>query len=166
MSKQVSVNLSELTPTYINGEYSYTIRYRVIADNKNRISEWSPFYDIPAPQGVANLGPISTFDSNVTTATISGGKVLFSIFLEASPALSPDQKFDIFVRKFDNNLSNWTAWEYLNTQQGNQISVIVENIYSQIDISIHAPSYPKEPKLLSNGDLNTHLRVLGLTENI
>lgn len=166
MSKKVSVDLSDLTPTYINGEYSYTLRYRVIADNKNRVSEWSPFYDIPAPQGLANIGSVSTFDSNVTSTTIPGSKVLFSIFLETTPALSSDQKFDIFVRKFDPITSSWGAWGYLNTQQGNQITVIVENSYSQIDISIHAPSYPKEPKFLSNGDLNTHLRVLGLTENI
>lgn len=71
-NKKVTIPAKDLpAPTTDN---TYLVRYRIISDDRNRISQWSPIYTIPVPyitkavSGITGSGTKVTF----TTATPHG----------------------------------------------------------------------------------------------
>lgn len=71
-NKKVTIPTKDLpAPTTDN---TYLVRYRIISDDRNRISQWSPIYTIPVPyitkavSGITGSGTKVTF----TTATPHG----------------------------------------------------------------------------------------------
>lgn len=68
-NKKVSISLSSLPP--MTTDNKYLVRYRIVSDDKNRTSQWSPTYKISVPYithavtGISASGTIVTY----TTAT-------------------------------------------------------------------------------------------------
>jgi hypothetical protein len=81
--KRVVIPNSELIPIDANNQY--LVRFRVLSDDRNRFSEWSPIFSI-AGAGVPVL-------SEARVASFMVGSVV-NIVWEGSPAGS---EFDIFV---------------------------------------------------------------------
>ena len=153
MSKKVDIPLSDLTPVYVNGEYKYTLRYRIISDNRNRFSEWSPYYDIAVPSVTDILGDdINQITVTSTTSDLPdiGGTLITSYVQADLDWLNSISEFDVFVRKQSSATGTWTNWEYHSTQPNGPISVISTGAYSQVQISLFVPSYPKEPHIITN----------------
>ena len=138
--KKVRILKKDL-PNYIgnNDELFYQMRYRVISEDKNRSSHWSPIY---------KLGSTSTFDevgfdiNNISTTNISHNisidksnhmasitwtmpALLITNPTTAEKILQEQQasikNFDVYVQ-WKTGLT-WGSWTWVGTSQGAQYSM-------------------------------------------
>jgi hypothetical protein len=66
VSQKVTIPLQSLPAADKNG--NYLIRYRVISEDQNRISHWSPIYNItPYPDGVLPVDAEIVYNGNIAT---------------------------------------------------------------------------------------------------
>lgn len=66
VSKKVSISVKDLPSMTSDGKY--LIRYRIVSEDKNRISAWSPIYKVPAPY----------LTNPVTAAVSNGSKITYT----------------------------------------------------------------------------------------
>lgn len=107
-------------------EYGYLTRYRIISEDRNRFSAWSPVYKVPAFDA-ANKPPIVSGDLSV-----SGNSV---VVVWGDAAERP--KYDVFV-SFDGG-----AYFYHGTSPIHTYSFLNEAT-STIDVKIQVESIDKE----------------------
>jgi hypothetical protein len=82
-AKKVTIEKKDLPPLSPNGEY--LIRYRVISEDKNRTSPWSPIYTLDAKPFIEDvLGGLQLSDTSLAITAI----------WEESPVAS---SYDVFV---------------------------------------------------------------------
>jgi hypothetical protein len=79
--KKVTITKKELPPLTPNGEY--LIRYRIISEDKNRTSHWSPIYTLDAKSFIADVESIIevTPGDIVTTWEDTNGAAEYDIFV-------------------------------------------------------------------------------------
>lgn len=129
--KKLVIPKNQLPPVGDNNEY--ILRYRIISDDKNRSSHWSPIFSVPASQ-------IEEVDGNLFVNGTS------------STAIWGDEnnrpKYDIFV-KFDGGSYSYHGtspihtYGFLNTGTTSvQVAVQVEGINKQrnVDLTIFESS--------------------------
>ena len=138
--KKITILKKDL-PNYIgdNDSLSYQVRYRVVSEDKNRSSHWSPIY---------KLGSTSTFDevgfdiNNISTTNISHNisidksnhmasitwtmpALLITNPTTAEKILQEQQasikNFDVYVQ-WKTGLT-WGSWTWVGTSQGAQYSM-------------------------------------------
>lgn len=176
MSKIASISSSSLTPIYFDDSYKYIIRYRISASNRNRFSEWSPFYDIDVPPASEILRG-QTVTPSASVQLLPESEPLVLIYWDLPSNISNFENFDIFVRWFTPNAATpgdpddgtWTDWEYLNTQPPGPISILRRlSSFSDLQVSVQLPSFPKIPiilglddsaSILNNQILNKYLQI-------
>lgn len=171
MSKKIYIDPYEVSPVYVDGKYYYTIRYRIVSDNKNRVSEWTPFYDIEIPPYDYDVEPWQFFNPSDTTLRYTtgptgnpdGSQVTIIYPTLTSSISSKLTNFDVFIRRGTGSVSLgtvvWGDWEYLNTQAQGPVTIISESQADlAIDVSIHMPAYPKSPPL-ADGSLDNFLQL-------
>lgn len=127
--KKIILPSSKLPP--VNSNNGYLIRYRIVSEDKNRTSHWSPVYDVVAnaPQLVDG------------TATAADGIVNVVWGDEAGRP-----SYDIFVR-FDYNSGDPTPSEYFyhGTSQIHTYSFLYLGLATQqIDVIVQVASTEKE----------------------
>lgn len=79
--KQIRIPKSSLPP--INGTtLTYDFRYRIITEDKNRTSHWSPIYNAASQAAEATAGALSIF-SNIITVVWGdeNGHPLYDVFV-------------------------------------------------------------------------------------
>lgn len=137
----------------LDGLY-YSVRYRVISEDRNRTSHWSPIYRIEVP-ATSEVGlPYTTEDrihGNVIGATT---KTLIITWTPPQPSeyVNPLESlyedvsvFDIFIRWKDNSSNILVDWEYYTTIRSNTYSVLVsDSSYKLVDVAIQLPTVNKE----------------------
>lgn len=119
VAKNAIIDRASLPPVSANN--TYYARFRVISEDRNRLSHWSPIYSVPGnPVEVANARVSYTTDivSMVWEYPVSG------------------ISYDIFVG-FDGSIP-----AYNGTSSNNTYSVI-NNSTTQIDVVIQIASYEK-----------------------
>lgn len=128
-------------PNYIgnNDELFYQMRYRIISEDKNRSSHWSPIYKLDSTSTYDEVG----FDiNNITTTNISHNITIdkpnhMSSITWTMPALlisnpTPAQKilqdqqasiksFDVYVQWKTG--TTWGDWTWVGVSQGTQYSM-------------------------------------------
>jgi hypothetical protein len=138
--KKITILKKDL-PSYIgdNDSLSYQVRYRVVSEDKNRSSHWSPIY---------KLGSTSTFDevgfdiNNISTTNISHNISIdkpnhMSSITWTMPALliinptttekilqeqqASIKNFDVYVQWKTGLI--WGNWTWVGTSQGAQYSM-------------------------------------------
>jgi hypothetical protein len=119
--KKTRIKKSDLPPIDINVE-GYAIRYRILSEDKNRVSHWSP---------VEKLQPGYTFVSGEINFNSSGG-IVTSIWdpvriNKNSILVDTAFEYDVWVR-FDRNDSG--DWAYKQRVQGNSINIIHPETYT------------------------------------
>lgn len=143
--KKVIVRKSDLPPTAsISG--SYKVRYRIVSDDLNRTSAWSPIYTL-------SITPISNtveYDIQVSTNTIT-------TIWNSIPDI-PLSTFDVYIRWIGDPVGEedpettypWTYTTSIGTTSYSIIkpsSVSTSNgpvIPTHFQISVQVPSYKKE----------------------
>lgn len=143
----------------------YDLRYRIVSEDKNRLSHWAPIKRINMPTTTdADLPYTVAPRINIYSVNIDGGgKSITSTwtFPQSSGEFNPDPYkaelerrfaqvtfFDIFIRWSPNTTGSvWDPWIYQTTISSNSYSVIrQESPYQakRIEISVQIPKALKE----------------------
>lgn len=142
----------------------YDLRYRIVSEDKNRLSHWAPIKRIDMPTTTDADLPYTTAP-RITVYSIgidSGGKAIVTnwTFPQTAGEFNPDPYkselerrfkqvtfFDVFIRwSPDNSGTNWDPWTYETTISANSYSVIrQESPYQakRIEITIQIPKNEK-----------------------
>jgi hypothetical protein len=108
----------------------YLIRYRIVSEDKNRSSHWSPIYSLV----VDNVDPIPYALDVITNSIDSSKKSLQVIW---TPRID-QTSFDIY-KKINNQ-----SWEYVLTVGTNTWSTILDVSTTSIAIAVQIPTFPKQ----------------------
>lgn len=110
----------------ISGEnQSYILRYRVVSDDKNRYSHWSPQHKV-AKDPVSQIN--YSLDVNQSNKT-------FTLIWEPVVDINT---FDIYI-KIDNN-----DWTYATSVNSTTYSALTNSLWSHIQLAVQIPTYPKK----------------------
>jgi len=148
----------------------YDVRYRVISEDKNRASFWSPIKRIITPSTTdADLPYTTSPRISVYSVNADGGnKAITSLwtFPQDDSEFNPDPYkaslerkfsettfFDIFVRwSPDVSGTNWGDWKYETTISTNSFTILKQTtpfVAKRIEISVQIPCAARqvEPRL-------------------
>lgn len=121
--KNVVINKDNLPP--VGAKNDIIVRYRIISEDRNRASHWSPSYDLtlrtPAP---------------VAGAIDASAKSINVVWTD-SPQMDDKEAYDIFV-KWDNG-----EYFYHGTAYGHSFSFLNQGT-SSVSVAIQTESYIKE----------------------
>jgi hypothetical protein len=124
-----------------NGNFGYMARFRIIAEDGSRFSDWSNINNVEFDINSFNISLPLDLDVNVSSSTIS---VAWEDVLE-------NAQYDVFV-SFDGNpyvyhgTTPIHTYSFLNTEAYNEVSVIIQlaSIPREVDslIQVAATSAP------------------------
>ncbi len=121
--KKVTITKSSLPP--VNGiNQSYILRYRIVSEDKNRYSHWSPQYVVPA-QPIEEINFSLKIDQSSNTLTLIWEPV------------ADVTTFDVYTR-IDSG-----AWNYSSTVSTTTYSSLINPAFNHIEIAVQIPTYPK-----------------------
>jgi len=115
--------------------FAYNVRYRIVSEDKNRLSHWSKIYNINAGTQVpvTNLA-YSYFKETVTTGTGTTTAIRLNWTI---PSTLGTNTFDIFVKR------DAGSYLYYGTSQTNNYVILRANTETSITILVQTPTYPK-----------------------
>jgi hypothetical protein len=106
-----------------DGSYGYIVRYRIVSEDQNRFSHWSPIREIPIPTVYPVAGVVS---SDGQTALVSW------------PQTEDWPTYDIFI-KYDSE-----DFVYSGTSVDNSYSFIIDSEKIEVTVKIQVGSSLKE----------------------
>jgi hypothetical protein len=119
--KKIRVRQEDLPSIDVN-EQGYVLRYRIVSDDKNRVSQWSPI-NIIVPDYTYVSGDIS-FNKSGQVATFAWDSVSIQ---KNGNEIRKAHEFDIWVR-WDRNDSG--DWLYKQRIDGTSISFPIPDTYT------------------------------------
>ena len=127
--KKAILTKSSLPP--LNGNtQSYILRYRIITEDKNRTSHWSPRYTLIA-------GSVPTIESSQRSIVVAGtGSTRTITAVWVPPIGLGTNNFDIYVK------TNLGQYVYKTTVSTTTYATIA-SVGDQIGIAVQVPTYPK-----------------------
>lgn len=121
--KKAKVSKDNLPPiSSTNGEYS--VRYRIVSEDKNRTSAWSQIFNID-PNYTYVAGKINISSSSGAT-TISWDPVTIKI---GTNVIRQAKEYDVWARWNKSNDEELGDWKYLERISGTSITVPTPNTY-------------------------------------
>lgn len=132
--KKVIIKKQDL-PAF-NGELqSYLVRYRVVSEDRNRTSHWSPRYKVNVEPEInrETVPPEAWIPHSVVP---SENKQIINIVWTPPANLKPD--FDLYVK--------WGAddFKYLASIQTSSYTVKTLTGYSTVKFALQVPTFPKQ----------------------
>jgi hypothetical protein len=132
--KKVIIKKQDL-PAF-NGELqSYLVRYRIVSEDRNRTSHWSPRYKVNVEPEInrETVPPESWIPHSVVP---SENKQIINIVWTPPANLKPD--FDLYVK--------WGAddFKYLASIQTSSYTVKTLTGYSTVKFALQVPTFPKQ----------------------
>jgi hypothetical protein len=118
---------------------SYKVKYRIITDDNNRVSHWSPVYNIPV-----NL------KKDPITDTVIGLNVSFTAQIPSDPVqqktisavwskdINGIETFDIYLK-----YNGETGWKFVRSIFGNEFRAIPDTGKTSVMLAIQASTFPK-----------------------
>jgi len=130
----------ELLPELDGDNLQYSLRFRVISDDRNRVSAWSPIYNISVdPEPAENITHSVHHDSNTDLVTVVW---TMPATLTEDPTTSESiqakiKEFDVFVQ--------WDSepWKYVTTVNNTIYAINVKPGASTIKVAVQKPTFPK-----------------------
>lgn len=122
--KKVVIKKEDL-PAFNGSTQKHSVRYRIVSEDKNRSSHWSPYYAVsnPSPEQLECSVAVS---SNVVN------------MVWKQPTESAIKQYDIYF-KLDS--SDWT---YISSSSSTQFSTLIADSVSTLQVAIQLPTYPKQ----------------------
>lgn len=108
--KKVTVFKNELPAVNAN-TVAYSIRYRVISEDRNRFSAWSPIFDLNAPTTTLLQNSLAIDNTHKIVTSVWNPKPELGI-----------SNYDVFVRWIGNNATDTLAnypWSFVSTTPNN-----------------------------------------------
>ena len=143
-------------------ELYYDFRYRIISEDKNRTSSWSPIERIVMPDVGSGRDPVTdlpyfpyTSDQKVNISESGTPKIITAIWTKPLAADNPSEFenifnkiniYDVWVRWTDESNATeltigWTNWEYVTTVSSNTFSIPKpQTSYKTVEIAIQIPT--------------------------
>lgn len=121
--KKVIIKKEDL-PAFNGNTQQYSVRYRIVSEDKNRYSHWSPYYSVAAP-----TAPTTQYSTTITNSTIN---VVWS-----KPTGSEIKNYYVYFK------INGGEWLYIAATTSTQFSTLLENTVSTIQVAVQVPTYPK-----------------------
>lgn len=121
--KKVIIPKSKL-PAYSGENQSYIIRYRVVSEDKNRTSHWSPQYRLPVVsqttvQHAITVDPVTKF-----------------MAIAWEPLTNYTGNYDVYI-KWDNG-----AYSYIGPVSTTTYTSVVKTGASTVQIAVQVPTFP------------------------
>ena len=113
-------------PSFDGKNQRYSVRYRVVSDDKNRFSHWSPYH---------SLSLTIPINQDLEHSISVNNRILNMVW--ASPVDEIVVSYDIYF-----NFNN-TSWNYVGTTLVNQFSSLIPASVSTMLVSLHRSTYPK-----------------------
>lgn len=144
--KKVVVPFYELPGAYRN-DFAYNIRYRVVSEDKNRVSHWSRVYTLDAQYDVDGTLLIPSLDYSYVkeNATAPGGGSLKTVRLNwrIPPEFDRFALFDIYLKRCASGACT-EEYEYFATTSLNAYTITQLVSETHIRVLVQVPVYPKE----------------------
>jgi uncharacterized protein YbdZ (MbtH family) len=129
--RKVVVSPSELPP--ISSEGDYLLRYRIVSEDKNRFSYWSPIYNVPLGNRITQVSSFIDVSQNNITVTWDDG--------------NDRPGYDIFIRfgTYDETgeAVDWENYFYHGTSPIHTYSLLKENGYTHVGAIIQLEGIEK-----------------------
>lgn len=149
-SKYINIELSELPyiQTDEDGNPYYAVRYRIVSDDRNRFSHWSPTIRVDYPETVPynnedNPERVHLSIIGQTPKTIIG---TWSSPIPQETIYDDVETFDIFMQWKDNDKIAIGTWFYVTTVTANTFSALVpeDSSIKHVDVAIQIPTLKRE----------------------
>ena len=144
--KKVTVSKDRLPP--ISSEYEkYVVRYRIISEDRNRISHWSPQYEI-SPSAI-DLETTEAEDRSNISITAANSLLIIRWNISAwaqeeflkNPSLELSS-YDIYVGWGDTTEATEPI-QYYATSSGNYITIPIEDSKQSVRVVVQTMTYPR-----------------------
>jgi hypothetical protein len=122
--KKVVIKKEDL-PAFNGTTQKHSVRYRVVSEDKNRSSHWSPYYS------VSNPSPEQLECSVTVTANVVN-------MVWKQPTVSAIKQYDIYF-KLDS-----ADWVYISSSSSTQFSTLIADSVSTLRVAVQLPTYPKQ----------------------
>jgi hypothetical protein len=138
-------------------ELYYDFRYRIVSEDKNRNSAWSPIERIVMPD-VTTPFPYTSDQRILISENGASPKVITAIWTKPLAADNPSEYesifnkiniYDVWARWNETNnatalSSGWTSWGYITTVSSNTFSIVKPNAdYQTVEVAIQIPTEVK-----------------------
>lgn len=134
----------------------YDFRYRIVSEDKNRYSHWSPGVRYVMPDVTTPFPYTASSRFSITKA--GNPEVITAVWSFLSETDNPSDyekfyatttSFDVWVRWNNNNVTDlndvgWSAWEFRTTLSSNTFSILKkDSSVKRIEIAIQVPTTEK-----------------------
>lgn len=127
---KVVIKKDQLPPISADDD-GYNLRIRLISQDRNRISFWTPLYTIEAPE-------VTEISYLTTVQNFTGGKVVKVVWEDPS-----NKEYDIYVKWYDNAGAS-DGWEYKGSTFSNSTEILVPTGAHTYQVSVQKVTYPKK----------------------
>jgi len=125
--KKVTILKKDL-PEFNGETSSYKIRYRIVSEDRNRFSHWSPTHSV----AVTQVDDIPYYVAN------TDGNIMTTVW---SPTEDLKSQFDIYIR-WDTDPTGY--WKYYGSVLTNTYTVIKKQGAATFQIAVQVPTFPKK----------------------
>lgn len=122
--KKVVIKKADL-PAYSGNNQAYIVRYRVVSEDRNRASHWSPQYRLVIPSQAQSEYAIS----------VNAQANMINLVWQSDSSSS--NKFDIYV-KWDND-----PYLYVGSVATTMYACLIKNGTSNVKFAVQVPTFPK-----------------------
>jgi hypothetical protein len=142
-NKIVNIPKNSLPINSDTGEYIF--RYRVVSDDRNRFSAWSPQYRLQAPtiSQILIANSITLQQPTYTVQTVGSDKVA-SVYWNIAEVFRNVEKYDVYIKWGAS--TGTAAWQFLKTVSAGSFSIVKPSgqTSNTINIKIQSVVYPKK----------------------
>jgi hypothetical protein len=122
--KKIIVKREDL-PAFSGVGQSHLVRYRIVSEDRNRTSHWSPYYSVIADSAPEVECIVSIIENSVN-------------LIWSQPEEYNIKQFDIYFK------INNQDWKYISSSTSTQFATLISPSATILQFAIQIPTYPKQ----------------------
>lgn len=144
MSKKIVISKTNFPEMNIN-DPNYQVRFRIISENRNRTSAWSPIFSVnPNVEFVAD-GSSVTIEKHSDYTNFLWNAVKVTKTVDGVQTMSADlPHYDVWIRWASTSYGNINSgtWVYLGRIPSVSISLLVPSGMNHVSVEVYRPGRP------------------------
>jgi hypothetical protein len=133
--KKVIIKKQDL-PAFSGELQSYLVRYRVVSEDRNRTSHWSPRYKINVEPEIDREAVPTPEPWIPHSLVLSENKQIINVVWTPPANLKSD--FDLYVKWGEED------FKYLRSIRTSSDTILVSSGYTTVQFAVQVPTFPKE----------------------